>query len=77
MWSLEELSSHRVLPCICPLFYRLVFPTNSTSGSFISSTLCGVRGCLATGLIMPISCESLSPHSVAVPWASTPEQTVP
>ena len=67
MWNLEELPSHRVSPS----------QSNSTSGSCTSFTSHGVGGWLATGLIMPISCESLSLHSVAVPRASTPEWTIP
>ena len=51
--------------------------SNSTSCSCISSTSHGIRDWLATGLIMPISFESLSLCSAAVPRSSNPEQTVP
>ena len=47
------------------------------SGSCISSTSHGIRDWLATGLIMPISCESLSLRSAAVPQSSIPEWAVP
>ena len=51
--------------------------SNSMSCSCISSTSHGVRHWLATGLIMPISFESLSLCSAAVPRSSNPERTVP